>query len=284
MDKKIITKVEIQKRNKDRVNVYINEEFSFACSSELVYNHNIAKDKVVDMDYLSKIIHEDNFIKCKTTALRIIERSHKTEKQIYDKLVEKEYDEKIIKRAIEFLKEYKFIDDDKFVELYIKEKIRSQGKGKIKYSLVKKGIDENKITEKLNNVDSSIEEKTALTLAEKKYNIIMKSEKNKNKIYKKLGDYLVRNGYNFNIVQNTLKTVVNKEDDTEYKNEDEYSKEEESIDELYNIAEKRYNIIIKSETDNRKIYKKLADYLLRRGYSWENIKLVLKSIVKNSYI
>ena len=30
----IITKIEVQKRNKDRVNVYINEEFNFACSSE----------------------------------------------------------------------------------------------------------------------------------------------------------------------------------------------------------------------------------------------------------
>lgn len=46
--KKIITKVEIQKRNKDRVNVYINHEFAFACSAELVYIHNIEKGKSVD--------------------------------------------------------------------------------------------------------------------------------------------------------------------------------------------------------------------------------------------
>ncbi|MCC5424208.1 recombination regulator RecX, partial [Clostridium botulinum] len=49
----IITKIEVQKRNKDRVNVYIDEEFNFACSSELIYYHNLKKGKVIDENSLN---------------------------------------------------------------------------------------------------------------------------------------------------------------------------------------------------------------------------------------
>ncbi len=53
---------------------------------------------------------------------------------------------------------------------------------------------------------------------------------------------------------------------------------EDNFDTLVDIASKRLNIIIKSESDNKKQYKKLHDYLLRRGYKYDEIKAVLKEI------
>jgi Uncharacterized protein conserved in bacteria len=279
-EKSIITKIELQKRNKDRVNVYINEEFSFACSAELIYTYNLSKDKEIDMDFLKEIIDKDNCIKCKSYALRIIERTHKTEKQIFDKLVQKEYDEKAINKTIDFLKEYKFIDDEKYAETYIKDKLKSQGKNKIKYALINKGISETLIKKNLSCLDKDIEESTALKLAEKKYKLLIKNESDVRKIYKKLGDYLVRNGYNLDIVQSTLNNIVKEELNHPNTTETQNESKDEDISKLYELAEKRYSIIIKSENDSRKIYKKLSDYLMRRGYSWNNIKSVLNSIIK----
>lgn len=277
--KNIITKIELQKRTKDRVNVYINEEFSFACSAELIYTYGISKDKNIDIDYLKEIIDEDNYIKSKSYALKVMERTHKTEKQMFDKLVQKEYDEKIINRTMEFLKQYKFIDDEKFTESYIKDKIKSQGKNRIKYSLLNKGIDEELIKEKLSYVDNDDEENVALKLAEKKYKILIKNENDIRKINKKIGDYLVRSGYNLDVVRNTLNNVVKEEKNDLNKTETENQSEDEDINKLYELAEKRYSIIIKSESDKKKIYKKLGDYLLRRGYSWDKVKSVLSSII-----
>lgn len=279
-EKNIITKIELQKRNKDRVNVYINEEFSFACSAELIYTCSLAKDKEIDMGSLKEIINKDNFIKCKSYALRIIERTYKTEKQIFDKLCQKEYDEKIIDKTIDFLKEYKFIDDEKYTEAYIKDKLKSQGKNRIKYALINKGISETLIKEKLSCLDKDIEENTALKLAEKKYRILIKNEADVKKIHKKLGDYLVRSGYNLDVVQNTLNNIVKEEINHTNEAESQQEREDEDVSKLYELAEKRYSIIIKSESDSKKIYKKLSDYLIRRGYSWDNVKSVINSIVK----
>ncbi|MCT8978138.1 recombination regulator RecX [Clostridium sp. CX1] len=277
MNKKVITKIELQKRDKERVNVYINDEFSFACSAELIYAHNLSKGKIADMEYLQEIIDEDNYLKCKNSALKSIERAYKTEQQVYDKLIEKGYEEKIVKRAMNFLKEYKFIDDEKFIKMYVNDKSHSYGRNRIKYELIKKGISEKLINEALSDFDKDLEEEAALKLAEKKYKILIKSETNYKKLYKKVWDYLSRNGYNLEVIQKVVKKIVR--EDFQEQDESERLKENDELSSIRELAEKRYRIITKSESDHKKIYKKLSDYLLRRGYSWESIKTVLKDIL-----
>lgn len=203
-----ISKIEVQKKNKDRVNVYIDGEYAFPCSSEVIFLHSIKVGKVVDFNNLQEIINMDNYIKCKNSALRIIEKSYKSQKQIYDKLVQKDYDENTIEKVLAFLKEYNLLDDGKYAEAYIKDKIKDQGYNKIKYSLINKGISKELIQEKLNLIDSEEEEQVAINLAEKKYIILLKSEIDSKKIYKKLGDYLIRKGYKFEIVKAVLNKIL----------------------------------------------------------------------------
>ncbi len=284
--KKIITKIEIQKRNKNRINLYINDEFAFACSAELVYTHSITKGKSIDADYLNEIVKEDNYIKCKSSALKVIERTYKTESQLTSKLFEKGYDEKTVSMTVEFLKQYSFIDDEKYIQMYIKDKLKINGRNKIKYDLIRKGIIEQKIDEKLVCIDNSIERQVAFELAEKKYKLLSKNENDYRKLRKKVGEFLIRKGYNSNIVSETLNNVIKKESYSLDGKDEIVKKENIDLDKLYQLAEKRYNIIIKSEVDCKKVYKKLSEYLLRRGYSWENVKVVVSSVINvdNPYV
>lgn len=275
----LITKIEIQKKNKDRVNVFIDKEYSFSCSSELVYKHGLKINKSVNIEELKIIVNEDNFFKCKNAALKIIEKGYKSEKEVFDKLIKKEYDDKIIARAIEFLKTYNFINDEEYTKLYLKDKIKSQGKNKIKHSLQRKGIAEDIIELHLKDLSLETETKTALKLADKKYRILLKSEHDIKKISKKLWDFLLRNGYHKDIIEEVLVKVV-REEDIEKTDQN----IEVDLNQIHELAEKRYKIIEKTESDKRKQYKKLTDYLLRRGYSWENIKDVLKNILSGEEV
>lgn len=284
---KIITKIEAGKKNKNRVNIFLNEEFSFACSMDLVYYYKLEKGKKVDLDLLSNIIEEDNYIKGKNDALRIIEKSYKSKKEIVDKLLVKGYEEKTITRIIEFLEQYNFINDEKYAEMFIKDKSCSNGKKKIKYMLIRKGIDEDIINNKLKDVEEAKEREAALRLAQKKYGILIKSETNEKKVYKKIGDYLAGRGYNFDIINSTLNKIIRLEDSTPNKeNIDNYedgcsNTGEEDLSKLKELAEKRYRILLKSDKDYGNIYRKLSQYLLRRGYNWDDIKKILKGIVDN---
>lgn len=204
-----ITKIELQKRNKNRVNVYVNEEFLFSCSAEIIYRYNLKSGENIDIPFIEKIIEEDNFIKCKNDSLKFMERSYKTEKQIYDKLLIKGYDSKTIERVMSFLKEYNFIDDSKYVDMYIKEKSKLQGKNKIKYSLLQKGINESIIRNKLEYMGSNTEAEALAKIAENKYNQLIKREDDKKKLYKKLGDFLIRKGYSYEDIKPILNKLIN---------------------------------------------------------------------------
>lgn len=271
----IVTKIEEQKKNKNRCNVYINGEFSFACSKEIVYKYKLKENCAVKIADIKHALVENNYLNCKETALNIIERSYKSEKEIRDKLQSKGYDIKSIDKSIEFLKSYNYVDDERYAELYIKEKMKTQGKNKIKYSLIKKGLPEELIKSKLEVIGYNNQYDTAKALADKKYSLLIKEENDIRKIYKKLGDTLIRNGFDSEIVNEILDKVVCKEDiipqNSILQNETD----------IKDIALKRYNIIIKSEKDEIKIYKKLMDYLLRRGFLYEDIKIIIKDLVNN---
>ncbi|MGH4138950.1 recombination regulator RecX [Clostridium sp.] len=278
----IITKIEAQKKNNHRVNIYMNDEFAFACDAELVYIHNITKGRTIEKESLQNIIDEDNYIKGKNAALHFLERSFKSARQVVDKLTAKEFDVKTIDRVIVFLKEYGFVDDYRFVELFIKEKIKSCGKNKIKFTLIKKSLPKELIQQGLDKITCEEQFEVAMKLGEKKIATLSKSEKNFQKLYKKTSDYLVRSGYDYEIVNKVLgkitKDINNEEAKEILDTEDTY---EEDYNKLQELASKRYNILIKSETQEIKIYKKLGDYLLRRGFKWDMIKKVLRDLINN---
>lgn len=273
---KKITKIETQKKRKDRVNVFVNDEFSFACSTELVYYHNLSKGREINEEFLKEVLDEDNYIKCKSYALKIIEKFYKTENEICEKLIKLEYNDKTIERVIKFLKDYGFVDDKKYVQMFIREKIKSCGKSKINYMLSKKGVSKDIIKEELEKIDYNYQLEIAENLAEKKYNIIVKKEIDKRKIYNKISNYLLSKGYEYSIINSVIKRI-----DTIYEENikdivEEDIDCEQDLEELKNIAIKRYKIITKSESDREKIYRRLGQFLLRKGYGWDKIKKVLQ--------
>lgn len=269
-----ITNIEIQKNNKDRVNIYIDGEYSTSCNIEVVYSNNLKKDMIIDVKELSSIIDEDEYIRAKNSSLKIIEKSYKTEKEVIDKLKIKGYSQNIINRVMRFLREYSFVNDDKYVTLYIKEKSQSTSKRKIKYALINKGINANFIDEKLSCIGDNVEKNTAVKLGAKKYKSICNSCADEKKAYSKLGIYLAGCGFTSEVIKETIKEIFN-EKDFEHKPIDDENKKLEEIEAL---AEKRYNIISKSEKNTEKLYRKLVEYLLRRGYSFDDIKTVLKEM------
>ncbi|NLP28565.1 MAG: recombination regulator RecX [Clostridia bacterium] len=206
---KIITKVEVQKNNKNRVNVYVDEEYAFSCAAEVVYKYDLKKEKTIKVDELREIINEDNYMKAKNSALRYIERTYKTEKEMQDKLFKKGYDKVTIKKVTSFLQEYKLLDDRKYAERYIKDKQKTAGKNKIKYDLLRKGISQEIIESVLENIESDCEETNAKLLAEKKYRTILKRETDRRKVYEKLLRYLVSKGFSWELSKSVIEKVIN---------------------------------------------------------------------------
>ena len=70
----IITKIEAQKKNNDRVNIYINDEFFMSVFTELVYTFNLKKGMTIDRENLKSILDNDMYIKAKLFLEKVVDK------------------------------------------------------------------------------------------------------------------------------------------------------------------------------------------------------------------
>ncbi|MEI3337732.1 MAG: recombination regulator RecX [Clostridium sp.] len=203
-----ITEISVQKKNKNRCNIYIDNIFAFGVSNELIYKENLKVGMIIDEEKLKKIAYEENLINCKETALKIIERSYKTKKEMEKRLLEKGYNLEEINETLKFLERYNFINDESYTKAFIKNKTKTQGKQKIKYALKNKGVSEEIIEEELSNLDMKKEKENANILALKKYNILIKRENDKYKIKEKIIRFLISRGYNYEVAKDAVKEML----------------------------------------------------------------------------
>ena len=71
----IITKIEQQKSNEDRVNIYVDDKYFPAIFKELVFSFNLKKGDEIDENYLKSILSDEMYIKAKNKALNILSSS-----------------------------------------------------------------------------------------------------------------------------------------------------------------------------------------------------------------
>ena len=203
----VITKIEVQKKNQDRVNVYVDEKFFMAIYKELVFTFNLKKGDNIDEDNLRQILNDEMFLKGKNKALNILSKSSQSEKKIREKLIE-DFEEDVIEKVIEFLKKYNFINDNELASKIVNTNVNlnKYGKNKIKQNLYNKGIEKSAIDEAMSNIDQDAEFENALHLAEKRYARV-KNEDPK-KAYAKVANHLAYKGFNYDIIKRVLNKIL----------------------------------------------------------------------------
>ena len=173
-----VTSIEFQKKNKDRVNLYVDGAYLMSMYAEMVYKYNISLNSEIDQESLTEIIKADDYEKAKNKALNYISRLERSEKKVRDKL-EDEFDQEIIDMVIEFLKKYSFVDDDRFAARIVNNsmKFKRVGKNRIKQDLYIKGIDSAMIDKTLSDINQDEELENAIYLAEKRLAKIKSDDK-----------------------------------------------------------------------------------------------------------
>ena len=204
----IITKIEQQKKNEDRVNIYVNDEFFTAFFKELVFTFNLKKGDEIDEKYLKSILSDEMYLKAKNKALNILSKADQAEKKIREKL-STDFEEDTINRVIEFLKKNNFINDNLLAQKIVNTNLNLNkcGKNRIKQNLYNKGLDESAINEAMSDIDSDAEFDNAMYLAKKRYERVKNEDKRK--VYQKLSQHLAYKGFNYDIIKRVLNKLLN---------------------------------------------------------------------------
>jgi len=201
-----ITKIKKQKRRKNRYNLYVDGEFFEGVDENTVVKLNLYKGKVVEKGDLERIRKVEIEEKLHDKVLRLISRFPKTEKELKDYILKKGYSKEISQKEINRLKEYDLIDDDNYVENYVKSN-RKYSIRMLKNKLYKKGVP-GKIIEKHLSVEDiqKKELKILKKLAKKKFKRVdtLGEKEQKEKVFA----YLARKGFNFDDINKIVKKIL----------------------------------------------------------------------------
>ncbi len=143
----IITKIEVQKKNKERANIYVDDNFFCGLSVENIIKNHLKEGKQIEEDFLNVIKTQAEFDIAMNKALKYISKTQKTKKQVLDYLIKKGFEEELSNNVVDKLIEYKYVDDEVFVKNFIKYKTKSNGNRKIALELKQKGVSQDLIEE-----------------------------------------------------------------------------------------------------------------------------------------
>jgi len=205
----IITKIEKQKKDKNRSSVFLDEKFSFGIDDFDLFKLKLKVGMEISNRDLKEIKETVLFSSAKEYATRLVSRFNYTKKGMNDKLRTRGYDEEIIAKTLEFLEHYNFLNDFDYAKCFINDalNIKNIGLQKIRYELIQKGIGIDIIDNALSEYDIDLmEEKNILPLAKKKLN---GNFEYKNII--KVKRYLFSKGFSFELIDKTINNILNGE-------------------------------------------------------------------------
>lgn len=203
-----ITKIEYQKKNKDRVNIYLDDKFEFGIDLNIMIKYSLSKNMEIDDEFISEILIAEDEVKAYNYAISVLSRRSNSEKELRIKMSGKGYESELINRTIEKLKIKKYIDDEDYSDRFIHDKITfsKYGKRRIKEALYNKGIDRQIIEEKIGLINSDDEINRAFALGQKKLNTLTKEDNFKK--YRKLSTFLIGKGFEYEVVKKVVSKLL----------------------------------------------------------------------------
>ncbi len=201
-----ITKIEQQKKKKNRVNIYIDGEFLLGLYKDTVIKYHLYENKEITPEEISSIKKFEEFTDAKEKVLNFISYRERSRKEIKDYLSNKEISLVITNKVLNDLENANLIDDRRFAAAWIKNrnKINPKGNFALKMELKEKGIEENEIEKLLEDVDEKENARKALKKAVKKYGKEISAKK-------KILEYLQRRGFKINAAIEVLDELYSEE-------------------------------------------------------------------------
>ncbi|MFQ3728119.1 recombination regulator RecX [Staphylococcus equorum] len=257
-----ITKIEVQKKNKERFNLYLDDEFEMGIDIDTFVYFNLNKGQIVEAKDMEEIQSYEQYRQAVNAAIQYISYRKRTDHEVIKHLTKKEISESVITKVIDYCHEQKLIDHNDYANSLKNTMILTtdKGPGIYKQKLREAGIEQLIIDEysQIYEQEQSMEDilKVANKILKQKKGPLVKRKE-------KLTQSLMQKGYSFE----KIKEVMDEMD---------FSQPEEQLDELLqNELEKAYNKYSR-KFSGRKLINKTIEALMRKGYKYDKIKAKLE--------
>ncbi|NMC46001.1 MAG: hypothetical protein GYA52_04135 [Chloroflexi bacterium] len=198
-----LTGIEQQKKNPNRVNIYLDEQFAFGLHKYVAWRLKVGD--VLDEQSIQHLQQEDVLEEAYQKALRLLGYRPRTEYEMRSRLAEYGYEENCIDGVIARLLEKEYLDDQQFAEDWVENRntFRPRGRRLLTLELRQKKVSEDQIRRALETIPQDME---LAHQAAEKYCGKLKGLDEKSFKHKLYG-YLTRKGFMYEDIKPILEEM-----------------------------------------------------------------------------
>ena len=137
-----ISKIEPQKKNKRRSTIYINGNFAFGLSNEILLKFDLHEGDSIDKDLIENVLLEQEKQRIRERAFRILHYRKRSAEELKTRLMRIGFDLALVEGIINEFIEEKTLNDIDFAESFVADHTNLKPKGNIFISreLKRRGI------------------------------------------------------------------------------------------------------------------------------------------------
>ncbi len=187
-----VTALELQKKNKDRVNVYLDGEFAFGLPA--IEAARLRKGQLLSDSEIAELKDRDELARATDRAMHFLSYRPRSIAEIRRNLVEKEIAEAVIDAVLARLQELGYADDLAFARFWIgnRQEFKPLGTRALRFELREKGVPNPVIDEALADVNAH--EAAYRAIQEKARRM---AGQDRRSVRTRLGAFLSRRGFDY---------------------------------------------------------------------------------------
>jgi regulatory protein len=199
-----VTAIQAQKRNPNRVNIYLDGEYAFGLTR--IVAAWLHTGQTLDEEKIAELQAEDARERAMQQALLFLSYRARSEKEIRQNLSKHKIPETVIEETLERLRRDGFADDKQFASAWVENRstFRPRGRRALALELRQKGIDDSTIESALEDID---EEALAYEAGMKKASKLQVQEWSA--FRKKTSEFLARRGFSYSVIAPILSRLWN---------------------------------------------------------------------------
>lgn len=193
---------EIRPVNQKKSRVYIDEEFAFILYKSEIRRYRLEEnEEITEADY-TEILQEVLLKRGKARALHLLSSMDRTEGQLKNKLKEGGYPQEVIEQILDYVRNYHYVDDSRYVSGYLRTKGKTKSVRQMQAELQQKGVAAELVKEVMEQ-EEAVDESAAIRRWMEKKHIDLETI-SKEQLWK-FYQFLLRKGFHYEDIQHELK-------------------------------------------------------------------------------
>ena len=154
MKKRKVVDIQVQKRRKNRRNIYLDDGSVFGVSEDVFISIRIHIGDTISDQVFNDILESDSKSKIYNSAISLLSYRMRSKSELKDRLIRKNYNEDGIMDVINNLELKGYLDDEKFAYAFAKEKVKNKliGPAALKFEMSSHKLDLELIDRTINSI------------------------------------------------------------------------------------------------------------------------------------